>query len=237
MAVPSGVYEMGSPSWEESRSGDEGPVHRVSIAEPIAVGVYEVTFREWDACRRGGGCSHNPGDSGWGRGDRPVTNVSWVDAKEYVRWLSRKTGAEYRLLSESEWEYVARAGTSGPFHFGSTISPEQANYDGNFAYGSGRKGRYRKRTVPVGSFPANGFGLFDVHGNVWEWVEDCWHGGYGGAPSDGSAWTTGGDCAKRVLRGGSWLSDPRFLRSAYRFRVETGFRDVNVGFRVARTFD
>ena len=185
VVVPSGSYEMGSPSWEEGRSGDEGPVHRVSIAEPFAVGVHEVTFREWDACRRAGGCSHNPGDRGWGRGDRPVIDVSWKDAREYMRWLSRKTGAEYRLLSESEWEYVARAETSGPFHFGSTISPEHANYDGNFAYGSGRKGRYRKRTVPVGSFPANGFRLHDVHGNVWEWVEDCWHGSYRGAPSNG----------------------------------------------------
>ena len=237
VVVPAGSYEMGSPSSEEGRSGDEGPVHRVSIAELFAVGVHEVTFREWDACRRAGGCSHNPGDRGWGRGDRPVINVSWKDAREYVGWLSRKTGAEYRLLSESEWEYVARAGTSGPFHFGSTISPGQANYDGSYVYGSGRKGRYRKRTEPAGSFPPNAFGLHDVHGNVREWVEDCWHGSYRGAPSNGSAWTGSGDCGKRVLRGGSWYDEPRLLRSALRFGVTTGFRSRYAGFRVARTLN
>ena len=237
VVVPAGSYMMGSPSDEEDRSYDEGPAHRVSIAEPFAVGVYEVTFREWDACRHAGGCSHNPDEEGWGRGDRPVIDVSWNDAKEYVRWLSRETGEEYRLLSESEWEYAARAGTTGPFHFGSTISPEQANYDGNYTYGSGRKGRYRKRTEPVGSFPPNAFGLHDMHGNVWEWVEDCWHDSYRGAPSDGRAWTTGGDCARRVLRGGSWYLKPWSLRSANRGWDESGLRDILVGFRVARTLD
>ena len=237
VVVPAGSYEMGSPSGEEDRSDYEGPVHRVRISEPFAVGVYEVTFREWDACRRGGGCSHNPGDAEWGRGTRPVINVSWEDAKEYVRWLSQETGKEYRLLSESEWEYVARAGTTGPFHFGSTISPEEANYDGRFAYGSGRKGRSRNRTVPVGSFPANAFGLHDVHGNVWEWVEDCWHDSYRGAPSDGSAWTAGANCDHRVLRGGSWSSAPGGLRSADRGWNAAGFRYIGIGFRVARTLN
>ena len=237
VVVPSGSFEMGSPSREEGRSDDEGPVHRVTISERFAVGVHEVTFREWEACRRSGGCTHNPDDEGWGRGDRPVVNVSWQDAKEYARWLSRKTGEEYRLLSESEWEYAARAGTSGPFHFGSTISPEEANYDGNFTYGSGRKGRYRKRTEPVGSYPPNSFGLHDVHGNVQEWVEDCWHARYRGAPSDGRAWTRGGDCGKRVLRGGSWSFTPRYLRSADRFGSSAGFRFNINGFRVARTLD
>ena len=178
VVVPSGSFDMGSPSWEKGRSDDEGPVHRVTFEEPFAAGVYEVTFREWDACHRAGGCSHDPGDRGWGRGDRPVINVSWSDAKEYVRWLSGRTGEEYRLLSESEWEHAARAGTTGPFHFGTTISPDQANYDGRYTYGTGRKGRYRERTVPVGSFSPNAFGLHDVHGNVREWVEDCWHGSY-----------------------------------------------------------
>ena len=238
VVVPSGSYRMGSPLGEESRGNDEGPMHRVRISEPFAVGVYEVTFREWDACRRAGGCSHDPDDRGWGRGDRPVILVSWKDAKEYVRWLSRETGKEYRLLSESEWEYVARGGTTGPFHFGLTISPEQANYNGNYTYGSGGKGRYRARTVPVGSFPSNAFGLHDVHGNVLEWVEDCWHGSYRGAPSDGSAWASGGDCGLRVLRGGSWLnSAPRNLRSANRLRLDSGIRNFHVGFRVARTLD
>ena len=237
VVVSAGSFEMGSPSWEKWRGDDEGPVHRVRIREPFAVGVHEVTFREWDACRRAGGCSHNPDDEGWGRRDRPVIDVSWVDAKEYVRWLSRETGEDYRLLSEAEWEYAARAGTMTPFHFGATLSPEQANYDGNYTYGSGRKGRFRKRTEPVGSFPPNAFRLHDVHGNVREWVEDCWHGSYRGAPSNGRAWTSGGDCGKRVLRGGSWSSEPEFLRSAYRSRYVSGIRNINVGFRVARTLD
>ena len=237
VVVPGGSYEMGSPPGEEGRHDDEGPQHRVRISEPFAVGVYKVTFREWDACRRAGGCSHDPDDRGWGRGERPVIDVSWEDAKEYVHWLLGETGEEYRLLSESEWEYVARAGTRGPFHFGSTISPEQANYNGNYTYGSGGKGRYRARTVPVGSFPSNAFGLHDVHGNVWDWVEDCWHESYQGAPSDGSAWTSGGDCGHRVLRGGSWSNIPRSLRSAARRRSTTGDRNNNIGFRVARTLD
>ena len=228
---------MGSPPWEKGRDDYEGPVHPVTISEPFAVGVYEVTFREWDACRRSGGCSHRPDDRGWGRGNRPVINVSWNDAKEYVRWLSGRTGEEYRLLSEAEWEYAARAGTTGPFHFGATISPDQANYAANIAYGAGRKGRYRKQTVPVGSFPANDFGLLEVHGNVREWVEDCWHDSYRGAPSDGNAWTSGGDCGFRVLRGGSWYYAPRFLRSAIRGRDASGIRSGFVGFRVSRTLD
>ena len=161
--------------------------------------------------------------------------VNWEDARAYVNWLSRETGKPYRLLSEAEWEYSARAGTTGPFHFGATISTDQANYDGNYIYGSGREGVYRKKTVPVGSFPANGFGLHAVHGNVWEWVEDCWHASYRGAPSDGSVWVTGGDCGSRVLRGGSWISLPRDLRSADRNGITAGIRNYFSGFRVTRT--
>ena len=157
-----------------------------------------------------------PPIEGWGRGRRPVMNVSWEDARSYVRWLSRKTGKRYRLLSEAEWEYAARAGTTEPFHTGSTISTDQANYNGDYIYGSGRKGVDRGRTVPVGSFPSNSFGLHDVHGNVSEWIEDCVHGNYSGAPSDGTAWPAGGECGKRVLRGGSWDYVPRYLRSAFR---------------------
>ncbi len=236
VVVPAGSFTMGSPSSEEGRWDDEGPQHRVTIAAPFAVGKYEVTFAEWDACVAAGGCGgYRPDDRGWGRGQRPVIHVSWDDAKAYVRWLSRKTGERYRLLSEAEWEYAARAGTTGPFHFGSTISTDQANYDGNDTYGSGRKGVDRERTVPVGSFPANGFGLHDVHGNVWEWVEDCWHGSYAGAPADGSAWVSGGDCGQRVLRGGSWSVNPRYLRSAYRDRYSIEDRYYNHGFRVSRT--
>ena len=162
VVIPGGSYMMGSPSGEEGRSNNEGPRHEVTIPRPFAVGKYEVTFAEWDVCVAGGGCGgYRPIDRGWGRGRRPVIEVSWEDTKSYVEWLSRKTGKRYRLLTESEWEYVARAGTTGPFHFGRTISTELANYEGD--------GLWRSKTVSVGSFPANGFGLHDVHGNVWEW--------------------------------------------------------------------
>ena len=235
VVVPAGSFMMGSRSAEIGRSGDEGPRHRVRIGKPFAVGVHEVTFAQWDACRQGGGCSHNPPDRSWGRGKRPVIKVSWNDAQQYVRWLSETTGQGYRLLSESEWEYAARAGTKTPFHTGVTISTTQANYDGRHTYGSGRKGRYRQQTMQVGSFAPNAFGLHDVHGNVSEWVEDCWHGSYTGAPADGSAWVRGGNCARRILRGGSWISRPKDLRSANRSMYSAGSRFISAGFRVART--
>ena len=235
VVVPPGEFMMGSPESEAGREDDEGPVHWVGIERPFAVGVHEVTFAEWDACVSGGGCGgYRPDDEGWGRGNRPVINVSWDDARAYVGWLSEETGEEYRLLSESEWEYVARAGTSSPFHTGGTISTGQANYDGDYVYGSGRKGRYRGRTVAVGSFEANGYGLHDVHGNVWEWVEDCWGGSYVGAPADGSVWETG-NCSGRVLRGGSWLGRPGSLRAANRHWLDAGGRSDYAGFRIART--
>ena len=237
VVVPAGSFMMGTSQSEEGRDDDEGPVHRVMISEPLAVGVYAVTFDEWDACvRDGGGCGgYWPDDEGWGRGRRPVINVSWEDAKAYVSWLSVETGEAYRLLSEAEWEYVARAGTTTPFHTGRTISTDQANYDGDYTYGSGREGRYRKKTIPVGSFAANAFGLHDVHGNVWEWVEDCWHGNYADAPENGITWTWGGDCSVRVMRGGSWYKRPDYIRSGFRRRRGTSNRDETYGFRVART--
>ena len=235
VVVPSGSFMMGSPSHEELRDDDEGPVHQMRIGQPLAVGVYEVTFAEWDACVAAGGCGgYRPDDRGLGRGRRPVMNVSWEDAQSYVEWLSGRTEHRYRLLSESEWEYVARAGTTGPFHTGATISTDQANYDGRYIYGPGRMGVYRRQTLPVGSFPANGFGLHDVHGNVWEWVQDCWNDRYTGAPSDGSAWESG-SCSLRSLRGGSWSDGPWVLRSANRSWNGTGFRIDFFGFRVART--
>ena len=235
VVVPAGSFMMGSPESEEDRYDDEGPVHRVRIAEPFAVGVYEVTFGEWDACVRGGGCGgYEPDDEGWGRGDRPVISVSWEDARAYVSWLSRRTGQDYRLLSEAEWEYVARAGTATPFHFGRAISTAQANYNGNFTYENGRKGQYRRQAVPVGSFSANDFGVHDVHGNVWEWTEDCWNDNYMGPPTDGSAWERG-DCGRRAVRGGSWYSRPGFLRSAFRYGFTAGDRGILLGFRAART--
>ena len=231
VVVGAGNFLMGSPRGGEGRDDDEGPVHRVTIGESIAVGVYEVTFGEWDACRRGGGCSRNPDDEGWGRGNRSVMNVSWADAQEYVRWLSVETGEGYRLLSESEWEYVARAGTETRYHWGDAVGRNRANCDGCGSRWDNRQ------TSLVGSFSANGFGLHDALGNVWEWVEDCWHDDYDGAPTDGSAWTSGGGCSRRVLRGGSWLSNPGVVRSACRGRYPSGNRSYVVGFRVARTLN
>ena len=225
--VPSGVYTMGSPPMEDGSGSAGGPRHTVTIGYRLAVGVYEVTFAEWDACVADGGCDgYRPGDYGWGRGTRPVILMDWNDAQAYVAWLSRKTGRSYRLLSESEWEYVARAGTTTRYHTGDTITPSQANY----YYGPDSS----LQTVEVGSYAANAFGLHDVHGNVWEFTRDCWNRSYTGAPTDGSARETG-DCDRRVVRGGSWLNNSRDLRSAFRFWFRTGFRLSNYGFRVART--
>ena len=224
VVIPAGSFLMGSPASEEGRYDGEGPVHWVVVGEPLAVGGYEVTFEEWDACAAAGGCEgYRPDDEGWGRGKRPVIHVSWEDAQAYVEWLSRKTGEGYRLLSEAEWEYAARAGTRTRYSFGDDISPNDANYDRNMG-----------KTQSVGSYRANGFGLYDMHGNVWEWVQDCWNDNYRGAPSNGDAWERG-ECGGRVLRGGSWNYSPRNLRAAYRIRGVTGVRYYSVGFRVART--
>ena len=237
VVIPSGSYLQGSPVGEEGRDDDEGPQRRVMISRPFALGRTEVTFDQWRACVSGGGCRSNasPNDRGWGRGNRPVINVSWADAQEYVSWLNESiSGSPYRLPSESEWEYGARAGTTTPFSTGTTISTGQANYDGNHVYGSGRKGLYPRQSVAVGSFAPNGYGLHDVHGNVWEWVEDCYAESYNSVPSDGRSHSTSG-CSLRVLRGGSWYNNPRFLRSANRGWVEPEDRDGLTGFRVART--
>ena len=243
VVVAPGSYEMGSPSGEAGRADDEGPVHRVSIGEALAVGVYEVTFEEWDACVRDGGCGgYRPDDEGWGRGRRPVINVSWEDAKAYVRWLRRKTGKGYRLLSESEWEYVARGGKRSARYWGEGERGQCRNANGadesakrqyNWTWAASCDDGY-VQTSPVGSFEANGLGLHDVLGNVWEWVEDCWNGSYRGAPGDGSAWTRG-NCGARVLRGGSWGYGPGGLRSANRFGNSAGSRNYYVGFRIVRT--
>ena len=239
VVIPGGRFMMGSPASEEGHHDGEAR-HEVTLRS-FAMGVKEVTFDEWEACVREVGCS-GFGDAGWGRGSRPMINVSWADAQAYVQWLSESTGAAYRLPSESEWEYAARAGTTTPFHTGPTISTDQANYDGNTeippsVYDSGGRGRYRERTTPVGTFAPNAFGLYDVHGNVSEWVEDCWHGDYSGAPSDGTAWTTGGNCRRRVQRGGSWSDLPWYLRSAARTWGISVTRGASTGFRVARTLD
>ena len=228
VVIPSGRFTMGSPQSERGRSAHEGPQREVVVREPLAVGKFEVTFGEWDACVSAGGCSHRPSDSGWGRGRQPVMNVSWEDAQQYVRWLSSRTGRTYRLLTEAEWEYAARGGTRTPYSFGGSISPRQANFGNNVG-----------RAQSVGSYPANRFGLHDMHGNVWEWVEDCYRASYSGAPADASVHvTTGASGCLRVVRGGSWFSDPEDLRSADRIVQPPGDRGLFVGFngfRVART--
>ena len=232
VVVPAGSFTMGSPTNEPQRSGYETQV-RVSILAAFAVGKFAVTFDEWDECVADGGC-YKPADQGWGRGKLPVINVTWDDTKSYAAWMSRKTGNTYRLLSETEREYVTRADTTTPFWWGSSISPTQANFDGNYTYGGGEKGEYRQRTVPVGSFEPNPWGLYNVHGNVWEWTEDCWNDSNNDNPVNGAARTTG-ECTRRVVRGGSWNYNPRALRSAYRDWFTKVIRNNLIGFRLART--
>jgi len=228
VVLPSGSFTMGSPSSEEGRRNDEGPQHRVAFDGLFAVGKFPLTFDEWDACAGDGGCGdYLAGDEGWGRGRRPAINVSWDDAKSYVTWLSRKTGKRYRLLSEAEYEYATRAGTETRYPWGDDIGRGHANCNGCDSQSQGK-------TSPAGSFAPNQFDLYDVVGNVWEWVEDCVHPNYDNAPMDGSAWTVG-NCAARVIHGGSWYSAPEFVRSANRNWVPSDDRGDNLGFRVART--
>jgi formylglycine-generating enzyme required for sulfatase activity len=236
VVIPAGSFTMGAPAEEPGRWGDEGPQHDVRIAEPFAVGRFSLTFAEWDVCVADGGCGgYRPDDQGWGRGDRPVINVSFDDAKAYAKWISKKTGKNYRLLSEAEREYVTRAGTRTVFWWGSSISTEQANYiDAKGIRGS---------TLPVESFQPHPWGLYQVHGNVQEWTEDCWNKTYEGAPQDGSAWTAG-DCSKRVIRGGSWFGNSSRLHAAARGKEVVADRGEDdealgrdsIGFRLARTF-
>ena len=234
VVIPAGSFTMGSSSSESGRYDDEGPQHPVRITSPFAAGKFEVTFDEWDACVRDRGCTQNPSDQGWGRGKRPVINVSWEEAKSYTQWLSRRTGKSYRLLTEAEWEYVARAGTTTAFSFGNSISSQQANYATTNSYAGSSVATTPRNTVTVGSYAPNAFGLYDVHGNVWEWTEDCFNANYNGAPSDGTAWMSG-DCGRRVLRGGAWVSLPQLLRSAYRNGDDPAGRGSGFGFRLART--
>ena len=229
VVVPAGSFMMGSPAHEDGRYDEEGPVHRVTIPAPFAVGKYEVTFAEWDACAVAEFCSeYRPDDEGWGRNRRPVINVSWREAIQYVQWLSHITGKHYRLLSEAEWEYAARAGSQTRYAWGDGIGSNRANCDGCGSRWDD------KSTAPVGSFAANAFGLHDMLGNVGEWVEDCWNDSYAGAPSGGTAWVSG-NCRRRVVRGGSWDFLPWDLRSAFRYWHTTGHRYFSDGFRVART--
>ena len=273
VVVPAGTFIMGSPESEEGRLRTvydedgtairwtvidevelevevgqrlvvvEGPQRYVTIESPFAVGVYEVTFDEWDACARAGGCGGLiPDHEGWGRGRRPVINVNWDEAQTYVRWLLNETGNEYRLLSEAEWEYVARAGTVTARYWGETPS-EQCRYaNGADAVALAANPGWRTApcsdghlgTAPVGSYDLNPFGLYDVLGNVWEWTQDCWNERYSGGPADGTAWESG-DCSTRVQRSGGWANEPESLRSASRSRVSAGDRYSTAGFRIARS--
>jgi formylglycine-generating enzyme required for sulfatase activity len=228
--IPAGRFLMGSPPDELDRWDNEGPQHEVIFAQPFALGVYAVTFDDYDRfCERT--MRGKPPDADWGRAKRPVIISSWDDAEDYCRWLTDQTGRAYRLPSEAEWEYACRAGTTTPFYFGERITPEQANFDGNATYNGSARGKYRGKTVEVGSFPPNAFGLYDMHGNVWEWCQDRWHNNYEGAPDDGSAWESRGHPA-RVLRGGSWSRDPGGCRAADRRDGASGKRRSSIGFRV-----
>lgn len=234
IVVPPGEFMMGSEPTESSRDDDEGPVRRVEIEKAFAVGVYEVTFDEWLHCVNDNGCySYVPNDVGWGKGSHPVFDVSWRDAKAYVAWLSMKTGSNYRLLTESEWEYVSRAGTTTQYWWGDKLKQGVAVCDGcNKALDN------QLKTMPVGSFSANPFGLYDTQGNVWEWVEDCWSENYSGHAHNSMAWVPDDNCKRRVVRGGSWSTSPRHLRSANRSWKEPDYRGPNdhgKGFRVAMT--
>lgn len=219
VVVPAGSFDMGSSE------NYENPVHHVTIAKPFAIGIHEVTFQEWDLCIESGGCKYRPDDRSWGRGDRPVIDVSWLDAKDFAKWLSGRTGQVYRLPSEAEWEYAARAGTTTNYWWGRDAGSGQADCRDCGTGGT--------ETLPVGSFKANGFGLFDTAGNAAEWVEDCWNDNYKNAPRDGSAWTAG-QCQLRVLRGGAFDSQAKYLRSSARFRYDYDVRYLANGFRLVR---
>ena len=223
--IPAGSFQMGCVSGLDCFP-DETPVHTVTIPQPLAVSKYEITFEDYDRFTY----PNKVDDEGWGRERRPIINVSWNDAKEYVAWLSSQTGHTYRLLTEAEWEYAARAGSTTKYGWGNDLGRNWANCDGCGSRWD------QQSTAPVGSLLANAYGLHDMHGNVWEWVEDCGNHSYVGAPTDGTAWLQG-DCFQRVLRGGSWFSIPWELRSASRYSYLAGFRNDINGFRIARTLD
>jgi formylglycine-generating enzyme required for sulfatase activity len=229
IVIPAGEFMMGSPPTEHGRGENEGPQHGVTIAKAFAVSKFDLTFADWDACVSVGGCPQTI-DSGMGRGTKPVIDVNWNDAQLYVAWLSKMTGHRYRLLTESEWEYAARATTTTPYYWGDEFGNGNANCNGCGSQWD------HKQTSPVGSFKPNMFGLYDMAGNVWQWMQDCYHSDYDEAPTDGSAWTSG-DCNYRVLRGGSWNHLPPNLRSAFRRWGAIEDRDSVIGFHVGRTLD
>ena len=242
--IPAGAFVMGSPADEPQRQDCEGPPHRVHVSE-FLIGQMPITQAQWRQVaswqeREGErwGRQLNPNPSHFGdqanSDQRPVDNVSWHDAMEFCNRLSQRTGRHYSLPSEAQWEYACRAGSTTPFAFGATLSAELVNYDATDTYGDGPKGESREQTTPVGMFPANAWGLHDMHGTVWEWCLDHWHDSYEGAPSDGSAWLTpsASEEEPRLLRGGSWNFVPRYCRSAARDLFRPDGANYSVGFRV-----
>ena len=238
VSIPGGTFRMGDLSGEGDE--DERPVHVVTVPA-FRMGKYEVTFAQWDACVADGGCGgYYPDDEGWGRGNRPVINVSWDDVQGFIDRLNDKTGGSFRLPTEAEWEYAARAGSTTKYHFGNSASQlcRYANHaDASTDYSDRNKScsdGFENRSATVGYYQPNSYGLYDMHGNVWEWVEDCYNDSYVGAPSDGNSWTSG-DCSLRVFRGGSWGAAPDYLRSSNRSRDKNYDREGNLlGFRLAQ---
>ncbi len=235
--IPGGTFIMGSSKKEEGSRDDERPQHQVTV-QPFFMGKFPVTQAQWREIANRTNLKKNrdlqPNPSDFKGENRPVEKVAWEDAVEFCRRLSQYTGKVYRLPSEAEWEYACRAGTTTPFHFGETMTTDLANYDGNSTYGQGSKGIFREETTEVGSLGvANDFGLYDMHGNVWEWCEDYWHESYENAPIDGSAWLSDEDhYSIRVMRGGSWNLNPDNCRSAYRNINILDIDDYVIGFRV-----
>jgi len=238
VVIPAGSFLMGSPEGEFKRRVSEGPQHSVDFAEAFALGQTAVTFAEYDRFAKATG-RQLPSDENWGRGSRPVINVSWNDAQAYAKWLSEQTKEQYRLPSEAEWEYACRAGTNMPFSSGEVIVTDQINYNGNSPYrGDDSKGEYRKQTVPVATLLANPWGLYEMHGNIWEWTADCWHRNYTDAPYDGTAWLEGlnAECNRRVIRGGAWCDKADLMRSATRSRSTISRIFYELGFRLVKVF-
>ena len=233
VVIPAGRFRMGDLAG--ARDNDEKPVHEVVIARPFAVSKYEVTFEDYDKFTY----PNKVDDEGWGRGRRPIINISWDDAMEYAAWLSAQTGNRYRLPTEAEWEYAARAGSNTKYHFGNNEA-QLCQYGNHADTSTDYEWRNTacsdgvgKGTAEVGRYRPNAFGLYDMHGNVHEWVQDCWNKSYAGAPRDGNAWTSG-DCSQRVIRGGSWSLLPGSLRSAYRTGYSRSARPSLLGFRLAQ---
>jgi formylglycine-generating enzyme required for sulfatase activity len=236
MLIPAGTFTMGSPEDELERGVSEGPAHPVRLAQ-FFMAKYPVTQAQWQVVANLPRVEQelNPDPSGFKGDSRPVERVNWYEAMEFCARLSVHTGKLYTLPSEAQWEYACRAGTTTPFHFGETITPEFANYDGNYTYANGPKGEYRQQTTPVDQFGvANAWGLAEMHGNVWEWCLDHYHDSYAGAPRDGSAWVDAEakEDKSRILRGGSWNCDPRVCRCAFRVDFIPVNRYGNYGFRV-----